>query len=222
MDMSNYVQPNCINGVSKEEAEMVREIPQIQEDIDTITDVTIPAIQSDIDILTDTKIPAIQDEIDDLDDRITDIESSQSGNWVSVQTDEYTSTFYTNLFEDMGAIYGYSHKTLKDIAIYISAQSDSYTTQTFFFPKNTFIPRWLYTNFGGISNMKFSFGHIVLADLFGLPGSGTPRYTYFNAHYNSTNQTWDNVEYSTKNIELVTSPLLVGSGSKVNICIQYR
>ena len=81
MDMSNYVQMNCINGISKDDAEKVKDIPQIQDDIDTITDTTIPAIQDDISTINETTIPAIQDDITDLDERVSILENSSQNDW---------------------------------------------------------------------------------------------------------------------------------------------
>lgn len=86
MDMSNYIQPNCINGISKEDAEKVTEIPQIQEDIETI--------QNDIQTITETTIPSIEDDISDLDDRVTILEngSPSSFEWKTITTDDLPLT----------------------------------------------------------------------------------------------------------------------------------
>ena len=58
MDMSNYVQPNCINGVSKEDAENVKDIPQIKDDLDTLN----------------SKVDGIEDDLEILDNRVTTLE----------------------------------------------------------------------------------------------------------------------------------------------------
>lgn len=66
MDMSNYVQPNCINGVSKEDAENVKEIPQIMDDLDTL----------------DSRVDGMEDDIEILDNRVTTLEeNSGSKDW---------------------------------------------------------------------------------------------------------------------------------------------
>ena len=66
MDMSNYVQPNCVNGVTKEDAENVKDIPQIKDDLDTLN----------------SKVDGIEDDIEILDNRVTTLEeNSGSKDW---------------------------------------------------------------------------------------------------------------------------------------------
>lgn len=66
MDMSNYVQPNCVNGISKEDAEKVTEIPQIQEDItdldDRVTTLENTPVVSNWKCYNDTDWSALSDE----------------------------------------------------------------------------------------------------------------------------------------------------------------
>lgn len=107
MDMSNYIQPNCINGVSKEDAEKVKEIPQIQEDIETIqedietiTETTIPVIEDDIATINETSIPAIQDDISSLDERVTYIENNPKiTNWELYESTDLSEIFDLETFK---------------------------------------------------------------------------------------------------------------------------
>lgn len=104
MDISNYSQNPCINGLTKEDAETIKKIPEIegkiedfdadiwslQNEVDGINEVTIPSIQSTVsehttqiadlyDTTDNIQMPAIeslQEDVTELDGRVTVLENS--------------------------------------------------------------------------------------------------------------------------------------------------
>lgn len=122
----------CVNGISKSDAEMVREIPEIKNDIRTINETTIPAINEEITIFYnefDSVAEGLADQCFNLDTAIEDFsEITNKGFYLA----PYTMTS-TDFFEYRNS--GYF--AIRDIVIvtYFRSTSTQFGIKTVFLPK---------------------------------------------------------------------------------------
>lgn len=122
----------CINGISKSDAEMVREIPEIKSDINTINNTTIPEINQSIQTFYnefDQVAEGLADQIFNLDTAIEDFsEVTNKGFYLA----PYTMT-NTDLLEYRNGAYF----AIRDIVVvtYIRSSSSQFGIKTVFLPK---------------------------------------------------------------------------------------
>lgn len=136
MDLSNYSQKDCINGLTKEDAQKVKEIPEIEESIDGINS-HITNISSDIEDLQvasisfadhfdtlDSKVSNLESGLSDLDDEITEINNVTIAN-ISTQVNTIQNSTIPALDARIGTI---ENSAIPDINSDISDINDAIDT----------------------------------------------------------------------------------------------
>ena len=136
MDLSNYSQKDCINGLTKEDAQKVKEIPEIEESIDGINS-HITNMSSDIEDLQiasinfadhfdtlDGKVSNLESGLSDLDDEITEINNVTIAN-ISTQVNTIQNSTIPALDARIGTI---ENSEIPDINSNISDINDAIDT----------------------------------------------------------------------------------------------